>query len=738
MERGAGPSADGQLPPELRPHRRTIDAYVATKLRSFADAFTARVSTGLSAQQLDAAVADTFSFLAVQEAAAQGSRGLRLVIQHDCLATGCGDSACHLCQYNPSRVCKRQLKTKYLIDDHLKAKCGANLIVEVVDEAGSTVTEGLPPGTQLELMVLNGEKYKEVVPEGNLLPPQMLLQQCIIGHHTRALLKREGGPDDALRCFLHAEGGRENLSELLLTTSSEALLAGKAPTFRLLLWAVDGTGRPVPHVTHVVSESFVHVSTDDNPWFACVSSLSCPCCRQVATKRVKHAIKSDIPSITDSVNKLVHVGKATVDKLADMRTSSAEEGYDLALTVELWSIENIGQFQGLVEATELNGDLKAKVRHMLKLSPEKWDEVAAHAMAAVAPDFRPRVWRDASCHAGLVFATKHGSVVLDRPVGYVRQGGNDDGSDLALPLDQLDPLTNQSVPALQQQAAQAWYMPSHPGWAIHWDGPGGDIAPPLALPPLSTAGGGGMQSPMLPIQAAPTQQQQQHPQGQGQGQQGPGMGMSMGQLLQPQQPQRQQQQQPVRASAFAALPTDHLLGFFPPLPASSGGGGGLTSGVPSTLEGDSSMGRGAVVYTTHAGAGDAGASIVGGLDGHNVPSIDMLKSDLLPGLEGGNSLLWGSLGTGGLTSVAGLMGGTGGGQGAHQNHNQQQQQHQTYRTPTAGVPRMAGMDDTVLMPPPPPSAHQPSSGSSGLITNDPASLSFKMNMSLDLKDEQLV
>lgn len=45
-------------------------------------------------------------------------------------------------------------------------------------------------------------------------------------------------------------------------------------------------------MTYVVSESFV-----------------------VATKRVKHAIKSDIPSIGDHISKLVHIGKATVDKL---------------------------------------------------------------------------------------------------------------------------------------------------------------------------------------------------------------------------------------------------------------------------------------------------------------------------------------------------------------------------------------------------------------------------------------
>jgi hypothetical protein len=58
-----------------------------------------------------------------------------------------------LCQYNPSRLCKRNLKNKYLIDDHLRAKCNAPLRVELVDETGACVAEGLPHGTQLEVCV---------------------------------------------------------------------------------------------------------------------------------------------------------------------------------------------------------------------------------------------------------------------------------------------------------------------------------------------------------------------------------------------------------------------------------------------------------------------------------------------------------------------------------------------------------------------------------------------------------
>jgi hypothetical protein len=37
----------------------------------------------------------------------------------------------------------------------------------------------------------------------------------------------------------YAQNGQAPLSDLQCTTSSEALLAGKAPTFRLLVWAID-------------------------------------------------------------------------------------------------------------------------------------------------------------------------------------------------------------------------------------------------------------------------------------------------------------------------------------------------------------------------------------------------------------------------------------------------------------------------------------------------------------------
>eukprot|EP00197_Chlamydomonas_leiostraca_P008112 CAMPEP_0202870554 /NCGR_PEP_ID=MMETSP1391-20130828/16057_1 /ASSEMBLY_ACC=CAM_ASM_000867 /TAXON_ID=1034604 /ORGANISM="Chlamydomonas leiostraca, Strain SAG 11-49" /LENGTH=611 /DNA_ID=CAMNT_0049551153 /DNA_START=278 /DNA_END=2109 /DNA_ORIENTATION=+ len=432
------------FPPELQTFRPAVQSYVTAKIKQFAAAFCRRVALNVTPAQLDTIVAETLSGLAAQEI--NTSRALRLVVRHDCQSTGCGETGCLLCQFNPSRLCKRNLKAKYLIDDNLKAKCNAPLRVELVDENGACCIEGLPHGMQLEIHVLNGEKYREICPDNTLLSHAQL-KSCVISHHTKALLRRDGGSDDQLRCFLGLERGQASLSELQVTTSSEALLAGKAPTFRLLVWAVDASGEPVPSVTYVVSESFV-----------------------VATKRVKHAIKSDIPSVADHVSKLVHIGKATVDKLLNLRQAAADEGFEISVPDELNCVDKVGQFQQLVELSEMNTDLKNKVRHLLKLSPEKWDEVAAHAQGAVMPDFRPRVWWCPAVKAGLLFSCKNGAVMMDQPIALVKMGAKGVGGedDQVIPITQLDPQLFNTIPKLKAQAMQSWYAAQHPGWAIYW------------------------------------------------------------------------------------------------------------------------------------------------------------------------------------------------------------------------------------------------------------------------------
>jgi hypothetical protein len=53
----------------------------------------------------------------------------------------------------------------------------------------------------------------------------------------------------------------------------------------------------------------------------------------------------------------------------------------------------VGEFQNLVRVVDTDGgQLRKMIQAILKLSKEKWDEAARHAMDAVHPDFRRRVW----------------------------------------------------------------------------------------------------------------------------------------------------------------------------------------------------------------------------------------------------------------------------------------------------------------------------------------------------------
>lgn len=57
---------------------------------------------------------------------------------------------------------------------------------------------------------------------------------------------------------------------------------------------------------------------------------------------------------------------------------------------------------------------------MLKLSPEKWDEVCQHALSAVVPDFRNRVWWWTPLRLGLLYQCKNGAIVMENPIGASR------------------------------------------------------------------------------------------------------------------------------------------------------------------------------------------------------------------------------------------------------------------------------------------------------------------------------
>jgi len=128
-----------------------------------------------------------------------------------------------------------------------------------------------------------------------------------------------------------------------------------------------------------------------------------------------------------------------------------------------------------VEVCEQNSDIKHKIRHLLKLSPEKWDEVCQHALSAVVPDFRPRVWWCPGIQGGLLFACKNGAVLAEQPIGYVRRE-REGAPETVMTMQQAEGFLFSLLPKLKQQGMQDWFAPGHTGWVVYWN----DQSDPLA------------------------------------------------------------------------------------------------------------------------------------------------------------------------------------------------------------------------------------------------------------------
>ena len=155
--------------------------------------------------------------------------------------------------------------------------------------------------------------------------------------------------------------GRAVMPDLEATDSSEALLKGRRPPFRLLVWpasvasgvqsssassedpagslsatlegrsagaAAAAAMKPFPDVLYAVSDEFV-----------------------VATRRVKQANKVEIPLVDDNVGKIEHIGRETVKKLADLHAAAAESGTILQLDERLCKVETGNQMCMLIQCT---------------------------------------------------------------------------------------------------------------------------------------------------------------------------------------------------------------------------------------------------------------------------------------------------------------------------------------------------------------------------------------------------
>ncbi|KAK9803602.1 hypothetical protein WJX72_004040 [[Myrmecia] bisecta] len=441
-----------RLPAELQGvHLGRLEEYVRARLIQFAGEFARRMCPTLSLQLVQQAAADAIQSLPPVDVGrvAVESRDLQLVFRHDCLSLGCLDQQCSLCEHNPHRRCNVNFAPKYLVNDVLKAKCDAPIRVEIIDRAtGVPLGEDIPD-VHLEMCILDGNAYDaKCLEAGQERDDDLDACSLLVNNkQTQPLLMPGAGAShsSASKVVVQLSRGMAQLPDLHVSDSSEAMLSGRKPPFRLLVRAVAGDGRKVS-IRHAVSEGFV-----------------------VATRRTRTAGKVEIPNVDDHVSKLEHMGKETVKKLQDIHTSGLQAGVEINVPDNC--INKVGEFRKLALMAEADGHLRQKLQQVLKLSKEKWDDARDHAMKAVVADNRMRIWYvdKTTMEVGLLFTCRLGNVDLDRPVGLL-QKKSQDGTQTTMEatlMAQQTPAQREQVRQLQPQAVASWWQPGHPGWAIY-------------------------------------------------------------------------------------------------------------------------------------------------------------------------------------------------------------------------------------------------------------------------------
>lgn len=441
-----------RLPVELQQvPSRILEEYVRARLIQFAGAFSRRVNPNLDQRLLQQAAAEAIASLPAPEfgRVAVENRDLQLVFRHDCLSLGCLDPQCVLCEHNPHRRCNVNFAPKYLVNDVLKAKCEAPIRVEIIDRAtGVPLGEDIPD-VHLEMCILDGNAYDAKCLEAGTEREEDLdgCSLLLNNKQTNPLLVPGGAAshNTQSKVVVSLQRGMAALPDLHVSDSSEAMLSGRKPPFRLLVRAAHRDGRKV-NIRHAVSEGFV-----------------------VATRRTRTAGKVEIPNVDDHVSKLEHMGKETVKKLQDIKGAAIQAGVDINIPENC--INKVGEFRKLSLMAEADGHLRQKLQQVLKLSKEKWDDARDHAMRAVVADNRMRIWYadKANMEVGLLFTCRLGNVDLDRPVGLLQkksQEGTQTTMEATL-MAQQTPAQREQVRQLQPQAVASWWQPGHPGWAIY-------------------------------------------------------------------------------------------------------------------------------------------------------------------------------------------------------------------------------------------------------------------------------
>jgi hypothetical protein len=147
---------------------------------------------------------------AVQPAAAPAATPYYLRLSHNCQAQSCSDPTCLLCQHNPVKRCRANLREDphtYTVDEVVTSPCGAMLQISLCDAQG--VPAEIPAelqGLMLMLAAIDDRRYREMHPGGADAGPDAAAaaarEQCLAPLGADACLILRGNDGAPSRCSL--------------------------------------------------------------------------------------------------------------------------------------------------------------------------------------------------------------------------------------------------------------------------------------------------------------------------------------------------------------------------------------------------------------------------------------------------------------------------------------------------------------------------------------------------------
>ena len=376
-------------------------------------------------------------------------RKLQLRFRHECLHQGCLEEGCLLCKNNPKKRCVSNFCQKYFVQDTLRAKCGALIKIELVDSGSGEVLTSTIPDLKVQLCGINGQAFDIILHEHRGIPHERI-KSCFMLSNKRGdsllVLANNARETSPGVITMHLTEGSSNLPDVTWTDSSEALLSGRKPPLRLYAFAVISDGLDTKYdIVPAVSEPFC-----------------------VATRRAKTSEKAEFPFRHDSVNKLKHMGRESVKKLADLRAS--EEAFKVSLHVPYTSIQTVGEFREVVLLANKDSGLRSNLQCVLKLNDDKWTETSAYALNSITPDNVMRVWHPdppVFQDYSVLFSCHLGRVDLTLPVAVSYMWVETPDNETIVKFERLSRQEQDLIRSQQHAWLASWWSSGHPGWSLH-------------------------------------------------------------------------------------------------------------------------------------------------------------------------------------------------------------------------------------------------------------------------------